>query len=90
MCLGVPGKVVRWLDRDPTFARAEVEFDGIRRECHMACVTEAAEGDYVIVHAGIAISRIDADEAHRVLQELSELALEDEWPDERRNPGSHE
>ena len=56
MCLGIPGKVVKWIDRDPLFARAEVEFGAVRRACHMACVPEAAEGDYVIVHAGIAIA----------------------------------
>lgn len=73
MCLGVPGKVVRWIDRDPTFARAEIEFDGVRRECHMACVPEADEGDFVVVHAGIAISRIDAEEAQRVLEDIRRL-----------------
>ena len=73
MCLGVPGKVVRWLDRDPTFGRAEIEFDGVRRTCHMACVPDAAEGEFVVVHAGIAISKIDADEAQRVLADLRSL-----------------
>ena len=60
MCLGIPGKVVRWLEREGTFAQAEVEFDGVRRVVHMACVTDAELGDYVVVHAGIAISRIDS------------------------------
>ncbi len=77
MCLGVPGKIVRWIDHDPTFARAEVEFGGVRRECHMACVADAAVGDYVIVHAGIAITQIDTDEAQRVMQELQRLDLVD-------------
>lgn len=79
MCLGIPGKVVRWIDRDPTFAQAEVEFDGVRRVCHMACVNEAKEGDYVIVHAGIAISRIDDVEAQRVFDELAALGDDDGW-----------
>lgn len=73
MCLGVPGRVVRWIDRDPVFARAEVAFDTIRRVCHMACVPEAAEGDYVVVHAGIAISRLDAAQAERLLADLAAL-----------------
>lgn len=78
MCLAVPGKIVRWIDRDPTFARAEVEFGGVRRVCHMACVPDAPEGDYVLVHAGVAITRIDADEARRVLDDLATLvALDD-------------
>ena len=73
MCLGVPGQVVQWLDRDPTFALATVEFSGIRRNVHMACVPEATLGDYVVVHAGIAICRVDEAEAKRTLVELSRL-----------------
>ena len=79
MCLGIPGKLVRWIDRSDTFARAEIEFDGVRRVCHMACVPEAEEDDYVIVHAGIAISRVDPDEAQRVFDELASLGDDDGW-----------
>ncbi len=79
MCLGIPGKLVRWIDHDQTFARAEIEFDGVRRVCHMACVTDAAEGDYVIVHAGIAISRIAPKEAQRIFDELASLGDDDGW-----------
>jgi hydrogenase expression/formation protein HypC len=79
MCLGIPGKVVRWVDRTMPFAQAEIEFDGLRRACSMACVPEANEGDYVIVHAGIAITRIDAAEADRVLAELSRLGDDEGW-----------
>jgi len=79
MCLGVPGRVVRWIDRDPTFASAELEFDGIRRVCHMACVPEAEVGDYAIVHAGVAISRIDVGEAERLLAELAILGDDEGW-----------
>jgi hydrogenase expression/formation protein HypC len=61
------------VDRDATFALAEVEFDGVRRLCHMACVTEAQEGDYVLVHAGLAISRVDEAAARRVIEELASL-----------------
>lgn len=70
MCLGVPGKVVKWLVRETPFASAEVEFDGVRRACNLSCVPEVVEGDYVIVHAGIAISRLDVDQAQRLLAEL--------------------
>jgi hydrogenase expression/formation protein HypC len=79
MCLGVPGKVVEWLDRDTIVGRALVEFEGIRRVCHMACVPEAIEGDYVIVHAGVAISRVDAREAQRMLQLLAQLDDTEGW-----------
>ena len=74
MCLAVPGKVVRWLDREPLFARAEIEFEGVRRVCHMACVPEAEIGEFVIVHAGVAISRVDADEAQLILDEHRNLS----------------
>jgi hydrogenase expression/formation protein HypC len=73
MCLGVPGKIVRWIEREGVLALAEVEFAGIRRACHMACVTEAEVDDYVVVHAGVAISRIDADEAKRIFDELEQV-----------------
>lgn len=79
MCLGVPGKVVRWIERDGLFARADVEFAGVRRICHMACVTEAEEGQFVLIHAGIAISRIDEVEAQRLIDDLASLADAGEW-----------
>jgi len=78
MCLAVPGKVVEWLQRDDLFAQATVEFGGVRRPVSMACVPGAAIGDFVLVHAGIAISRIDAGEAARVLAALAEVELLDE------------
>ncbi len=80
MCLGVPGRVHTWIDRDPLFARANIEFEGISRECHMACVPEAEVGDYVIVHAGVAICLVDEAEAKRIFDELDRLALvENPW-----------
>ncbi len=81
MCLGIPGKVLEWVDRDPLFARAVVEFEGVNREVHMACVPMAYQGDYVIVHAGVAICLIDAEEALRVLEELRQLDLLEGEPD---------
>jgi hydrogenase expression/formation protein HypC len=82
MCLGIPGKVVEWLDRDPVVGRALVEFDGVRRACHMACVPDAIEGDYVIVHAGVAISRVDRAEAQRVFEVLARLDDDSRWQGE--------
>ena len=79
MCLGIPGKIVQWLDRDPLLALASIEFAGVTRACHMACVPDAEVGDYVIVHAGIAISRIDPDAAQQLLAEL-QLAGEEVTP----------
>jgi len=85
MCLGTPGKVVRWIEREGLAAQAEIEFDGVRRACHMACAADAEEGDYVIVHAGVAISRIDADEARRVFDELARMGLDEPVPGHLHN-----
>ncbi|MBM3998298.1 MAG: HypC/HybG/HupF family hydrogenase formation chaperone [Planctomycetes bacterium] len=79
MCLGVPGQVVHWIERNGPLARAEVEFGGIRRVCHMSCVPDAETGDYVIVHAGIAISRVDAEAAGRALELVESLNDDEGW-----------
>lgn len=78
MCLGIPGEVVRWIDRDPLLARAEVRFGELQRVCHLACVPEAEIGDFVIVHAGIAISKVNAQEALRLFEEIDKLELAQE------------
>jgi len=87
MCLGVPGKVVEWIDRDPTFGRALVEFGGVRRECHMACVPDTQVGEYVIVHAGIAITRVNEDEAQRTLRDFASIAETDFGHDDHYSEG---
>lgn len=73
MCLAVPGRVVRWIDKDPIGGVAEVKFGGITSHCHMACVPTAQPDDYVIVHAGVAIAIVDQTEAERILQDLAAL-----------------
>ena len=75
MCLAVPGKIIEWTERESPFAQAVVEFAGVRRTVSMECVPAAAEGDFVLVHAGIAITKIDAEEAARVLTTFAELGL---------------
>lgn len=82
MCLGVPGKVVERLGEIDGLDHALVEFDGLRRRVCTSCVPDAAPGDYVVVHAGVAISRIDAAEAERLLQELRRLGEAEEVSDE--------
>ena len=84
MCLAVPGKLVEWTRRDPPFDTALIEFDGVRRLVSMACLPEAEVGDYCLVHAGIAISRIDAEKAAELLKSLNELGLNDDDDDEIR------
>ena len=84
MCLAVPGKVVEWIDQESPLAMALVEFEGVRRQISLACVPETEVGEYILAHAGIAISRIDAEEAERVFQALAELeaAGEADLPDD--------
>jgi hydrogenase expression/formation protein HypC len=68
MCLAIPGRVDEVTDGDPDLRWAWVDFAGVRRLVSLACVPEARAGDYVLVHAGLAISVIDEDEARRVLE----------------------
>ena len=74
MCLGVPGRVIEWTVRDEVFGRAIVEFEGVRRECQMACVPDAVPGDYVVVHAGLALCRINAEQAELTLRQVRDFA----------------
>jgi hydrogenase expression/formation protein HypC len=61
------------------FTSAIVEFGGVRRRVSLACVPEAAPGDYVLVHAGVAISQVKAAEAAKVLAALQQLDLVDDF-----------
>ena len=69
MCLGIPGKVVEIRDDGP-LRMGKVDFGGVRKEACLAYVPEVAIGDYVIVHVGFAISRLDEDEALKTLELL--------------------
>lgn len=76
MCLAVPGRLTEWIAREPLFAEGIVEFAGVRRRTNLACVPDVSVGDYVLVHAGIAISRIEADEAARILRALEQIEFD--------------
>jgi hydrogenase expression/formation protein HypC len=77
--------VIEILDAQPPFTTATVEFGGIRRRVSLACVPEAQAGDYVLVHAGVAISRIDAAEATKVFEALDQLDLREELSEPLEN-----
>ncbi len=79
MCLGVPGKVVELLPKEQELDCALVEFAGLRRKVCTACVPDVQLGDYVIVHAGLAISIIDPAEAQRVFDCLKALGESEGW-----------
>jgi hydrogenase expression/formation protein HypC len=77
MCLAIPGKILSASGDEPLTRLGKVSFGGVIKEVSLAYVPEAGVGDYVIVHAGFALSRIDEAEAQRTLEEFARLALED-------------
>jgi hydrogenase expression/formation protein HypC len=72
MCLAIPGKIVR-VEGPPEFPCATVEFGGITKEVNLAYVPDARPGDYVLVHVGFALSKIDEEEAKRVFESIAAL-----------------
>jgi hydrogenase expression/formation protein HypC len=73
MCLAVPGRIVSISGDEPLLRTAKVRFGGILKEVNVACVPEALLGDYVLVHAGCAISKVDEQEARRVFEYLEQM-----------------
>ena len=73
MCLAVPGKIESIDGADPIFRAGKVCFGGIVKTVNLACVPDAQTGDYVLVHAGFAISVIDEEEARKTLECLDEI-----------------
>lgn len=77
MCLGIPGQIIEITDAERLLAK--VDISGVKREVNIACIVSdehpvsACVGDWVLVHVGFAMSRIDEDEASRTLQILEEL-----------------
>ena len=82
MCLAVPGQVVRVEDRDDT-RMAEVDFGGVRKDVCCEYIPDVASGDYVIVHVGFAIQRLDEESALKTLSEFEGMGiLEEEFGDQ--------
>jgi hydrogenase expression/formation protein HypC len=77
MCLAVPGQVLSVEDVEGARI-ARVGFGGVTRTVHLDFVPEANVGDYVVVHVGFAISRVDAEEAERTLRLLEAMGLLEE------------
>ena len=76
MCLAIPGCIEKVEGDDPLFRQGRVSFGGVTRQVSLACVPEAGPGDYVLVHAGIAIATIDEAAALRTLEALGAAARE--------------
>ncbi len=74
MCLAIPGKILS-IEHvyDGTVPMADVSFGGIVKKASLEMLPEAREGDYVLVHVGVAISKVDEAEAHKVYQFLKEF-----------------
>ncbi len=77
MCLAIPGKILTITDDDPLMRTAKVSFGGVVKDVSLAYVPEAAVGDYVIVHVGFALNRLDEAEALKVLEDLKNLEIEE-------------
>ena len=89
MCLAIPGKIVSIRGEEPLQRMGKIDFGGILKEACLACVPEAQIGDYVIVHVGFALSRLDEQEALKVLEylkEMEDLAELEDTPDAKAPP----
>ena len=75
MCLGVPGKILSIEPNAMGLTMGKVSFGGVAKEVCLAYVPEAGVGDYVIVHAGYAIQRLDPEEALETLELLRQAGL---------------
>lgn len=70
MCLAIPARVVELIDE----SNVVIDLGGVRKQVSTALVDGAALGDYLIIHVGYAIGRIDPDEARRTLEMFAELS----------------
>ena len=72
MCLAIPGKIVNVDRSEPDLTMAKVDFSGIMKDICIQWV-DVSEGDYILAHAGMAISVVDAREAEETLEDLKKL-----------------
>ncbi len=84
MCLAIPGKLTTITAQlDETFRFGKVSFGGIMKEVNLSMVPEAKEGDYVLVHVGVAISVVDEEEALKTFEYIRQIGeLNELNPDE--------
>ncbi len=72
MCLGIPGKVIE-IHREHEIRMGKVDFGGVFKSVCLEHVEDAEIGDYVLVHVGFALAKIDEEEAKRVFEVLEEM-----------------
>ncbi|MBD3332233.1 HypC/HybG/HupF family hydrogenase formation chaperone [candidate division GN15 bacterium] len=75
MCLAVPGRIISIENEGELTRCGRVDFEGVTRDINLSCVPEASVGDYVLVHAGVAIGKVHEDEAERTLALLRGLSV---------------
>lgn len=80
MCLGIPGKIVETY-QEHDVRMGKVDFDGVIRRACLEHVPEAGPGDYVLVHVGFALSKVDEEEAQQIFAMLEEMNQLDELQD---------
>lgn len=73
MCLAIPGKVERISGDDPMSRMGRINFGGVVKEASLAYVPEVQVGDYVIVHVGFALSKVDEAEAAKIFEYLKRM-----------------
>jgi hydrogenase expression/formation protein HypC len=74
MCLAIPGKLLSIQENeDILFRSGEISFDGVTREVNLTAVPEAQVGDFVLIHAGMAIALVDEEEAKKTLELFRDL-----------------
>ena len=78
MCLAIPGEIIAIEEDDLILRKGKVSFGGAIREVALSTVPEAIIGDFVLVHAGIAIGIVDKDEADRVLESIAQIEMQDD------------
>jgi len=78
MCLAVPGKVTQIGDRENDLLMGKVSFGGLVKEVCLSYVPDVQVGEYVIVHVGFALNKVDEEEANRVFEYLDQMGEVDE------------
>ena len=80
MCLAIPGKIVEIVDEENRIAKVDV--GGVKRNVNIGMLDDASLGDYVLIHVGFAMSKIDEKEAEETLRLLHDLGSYEEEIDQ--------
>lgn len=86
MCLAVPGKIVSIDDSVPELRMAKVSFGGVIKDVCVQWLPEAGIGDYIIAHVGMALNKLDEDEAKLTLETFDEWEKFLEEEDQEKSP----